>query len=113
MTLRDLAAGHAEALVVAKLDRLSRSVLDFAAMMETAMTEQRQTRPHCQKAARAGGVYLAGQIGLVGQSLAQHTVLLLEGTDLAVEVSDQEGEGFELAHAAATVTVPPLATVIL
>lgn len=38
-TLRDLAAGRAEALVVAKLDRLSRSVLDFAAIMETAASE--------------------------------------------------------------------------
>jgi DNA invertase Pin-like site-specific DNA recombinase len=35
-TLRDLEAGHAEVLVVAKLDRLSRSVLDFAGIMETA-----------------------------------------------------------------------------
>ena len=70
-------------------------------------------RPHCQKAARAGGVYLAGQIGLVGQSLAQLGVLLLQCPDLAVEVSDQEGQGFERGHAAATVTVPPLATVIL
>ena len=51
---------------------------------------QRQTRPHCQKAARAGGVYLTGQIGLVGQSLAQLGVLLLQCPDLAVEVSDQE-----------------------
>lgn len=38
-TLRDLAAGHAEALVVAKLDRLSRSVLDFAGIMEMAAKE--------------------------------------------------------------------------
>lgn len=38
-TLRDLAAGHADALMVAKLDRLSRSVLDFAAVMETASAE--------------------------------------------------------------------------
>ena len=38
-TLRDLAAGHAETLVVAKLDRLSRSVLDFAGIMETAGRE--------------------------------------------------------------------------
>lgn len=38
-TLRDLRDGHAEALVVAKLDRLSRSVLDFAALMETAQGE--------------------------------------------------------------------------
>ncbi len=36
-TLRDLAAGHADVLVVAKLDRLSRSVMDFAAIMETAI----------------------------------------------------------------------------
>lgn len=35
-TLRDLEAGNADALVVAKLDRLSRSVLDFASVMETA-----------------------------------------------------------------------------
>lgn len=39
LTLRDLAAGHAEMLVVAKLDRLSRSMLDFAGMMETAAAE--------------------------------------------------------------------------
>lgn len=39
MTLRDLAAGHADALVVAKLDRLSRSVMDFAGIMETAKAE--------------------------------------------------------------------------
>lgn len=38
-TLRDLRDGHAEALVVAKLDRLSRSVLDFATLMETAVAE--------------------------------------------------------------------------
>lgn len=38
-TLRDLAAGHADVLVVAKLDRLSRSVMDFAAIMETAKGE--------------------------------------------------------------------------
>jgi DNA invertase Pin-like site-specific DNA recombinase len=38
-TLRDLAVGEADVLVVAKLDRLSRSVSDFAAMMETAKTE--------------------------------------------------------------------------
>lgn len=38
-TLRDLAAGQADALVVAKLDRLSRSVLDFASIMETAHRE--------------------------------------------------------------------------
>lgn len=37
--LRDLAAGHADVLVVAKLDRLSRSVMDFAAIMETAKAE--------------------------------------------------------------------------
>lgn len=35
-TMRHLAAGQADVLVVAKLDRLSRSVLDFAAIMETA-----------------------------------------------------------------------------
>lgn len=39
MALRDLEAGHADALVVAKLDRLSRSVLDFAGIMETAAAE--------------------------------------------------------------------------
>lgn len=39
-TLRDLAAGHADALVVAKLDRLSRSVLDFAHVMEMAASEK-------------------------------------------------------------------------
>lgn len=38
-TLRDLRDGHADALVVAKLDRLSRSVLDFAGIMETAKAE--------------------------------------------------------------------------
>lgn len=38
-TLRDLAAGHADVLVVAKLDRLSRSVMDFASIMETAKGE--------------------------------------------------------------------------
>lgn len=38
-TLRDLRDGNADALVVAKLDRLSRSVLDFASVMETAATE--------------------------------------------------------------------------
>lgn len=38
-TLRDLAAGHADTLVVAKLDRLSRSVLDFASIMATAAEE--------------------------------------------------------------------------
>ncbi len=38
-TLRDLAAGQADALVVAKLDRLSRSVLDFAGLMEAAAAE--------------------------------------------------------------------------
>jgi DNA invertase Pin-like site-specific DNA recombinase len=39
VALRALAAGDADALVVAKLDRLSRSVLDFASIMETAATE--------------------------------------------------------------------------
>jgi DNA invertase Pin-like site-specific DNA recombinase len=38
-TLRDLQAGYADALVVAKLDRLSRSVLDFASVMETAQAQ--------------------------------------------------------------------------
>lgn len=35
-TLELLAAGEADTLVVAKLDRLSRSMLDFAGLMETA-----------------------------------------------------------------------------
>lgn len=39
ITLRDMAAGRADILVVAKLDRLSRSVLDFAGIMETANKE--------------------------------------------------------------------------
>lgn len=40
-TLRDLAAEEGEvALVVSKLDRLSRSVLDFAGVMETAQKER-------------------------------------------------------------------------
>ena len=38
-TLRDLRDGNADALVVVKLDRLSRSVLDFAGVMETAAAE--------------------------------------------------------------------------
>lgn len=38
-TLRSLAAGEASTLVVAKLDRLSRSVLDFASIMQTAQRE--------------------------------------------------------------------------
>ena len=38
-TLRDLRDGKADALVVAKLDRLSRSVLDFAGLMETSKDE--------------------------------------------------------------------------
>lgn len=37
--LRMLRDGEADVLVVAKLDRLSRSVLDFAGVMETANTE--------------------------------------------------------------------------
>lgn len=37
--LRDLRDGKADTLVVAKLDRLSRSVLDFAGVMETANQE--------------------------------------------------------------------------
>jgi DNA invertase Pin-like site-specific DNA recombinase len=37
--LRTLEAGEAKALVVAKLDRLSRSMLDFAAMMATAQKQ--------------------------------------------------------------------------
>lgn len=39
-TLRDLADGHADTLVVSKLDRLSRSVIDFAGIMETAAREK-------------------------------------------------------------------------
>lgn len=39
LTLRDLEAGNADILMVAKLDRLSRSVLDFATLMETAREE--------------------------------------------------------------------------
>lgn len=38
-SLRALAAGEADTLVVAKLDRLSRSVIDFAAIMQTAAKE--------------------------------------------------------------------------
>src|SRR5256714_11589525 len=38
-TLRALEAGEAKALVVAKLDRLSRSMLDFAALMATAQKQ--------------------------------------------------------------------------
>lgn len=38
--LDDLRAGHADALAVSKLDRLSRSVADFAGLLETA-TRQR------------------------------------------------------------------------
>jgi len=38
-TLQLLASGEVEALVVAKLDRLSRSLLDFAALMERAEAE--------------------------------------------------------------------------
>lgn len=38
-TLRDLRDHKADTLVVAKLDRLSRSVLDFAGIMETAADE--------------------------------------------------------------------------
>lgn len=37
--LRDLRDGNADVLVTAKLDRLSRSVLDFAGLMETANSE--------------------------------------------------------------------------
>jgi DNA invertase Pin-like site-specific DNA recombinase len=37
--LRALEAGAVKALVVAKLDRLSRSMLDFAALMTTAQKE--------------------------------------------------------------------------
>lgn len=39
LTLRDMTAGHADTLLVAKLDRLSRSVLDFANIMRTAADE--------------------------------------------------------------------------
>ena len=39
LTLRDLASGQADVLVVAKLDRLSRSVMDFASLMATANAE--------------------------------------------------------------------------
>ena len=38
--LRALEAGDAKALVVAKLDRLSRSMLDFASLMATAQKQQ-------------------------------------------------------------------------
>jgi Resolvase, N terminal domain/Recombinase len=38
--LRALGAGEANALVVARLDRLSRSMLDFAALMATAQKQQ-------------------------------------------------------------------------
>ena len=37
--LRDLKAGKADVLIVAKLDRLSRSVMDFASIMEMAQEE--------------------------------------------------------------------------
>jgi len=37
--LRALKAGEAKALVVAKLDRLSRSMLDFAGLMATAQKQ--------------------------------------------------------------------------
>lgn len=39
-TLRDMQAGNADTLVVAKLDRLSRSVLDFASVMEMAQEQK-------------------------------------------------------------------------
>lgn len=39
-TLNDMRLGNADALVVAKLDRLSRSVLDFAGVMETAQEQK-------------------------------------------------------------------------
>lgn len=38
-TLRDLKAGNADTLVIAKLDRLSRSILDFASVIEAATQE--------------------------------------------------------------------------
>ena len=38
-TLRDMASGQADVLMAAKLDRVSRSVLDFATLMETARNE--------------------------------------------------------------------------
>lgn len=39
-TLNDMRLGNADALVVAKLDRLSRSVLDFAGVMQTAQEQK-------------------------------------------------------------------------
>lgn len=39
LALRELAAGHADVLVVAKLDRLSRSVSDFAAILAQSQGE--------------------------------------------------------------------------
>jgi DNA invertase Pin-like site-specific DNA recombinase len=38
--LRALKAGEAKALVVAKFDRLSRSMLDFTALMATAQKQR-------------------------------------------------------------------------
>jgi DNA invertase Pin-like site-specific DNA recombinase len=38
--LRALAAGEAKALVVAKFDRLSRSMLEFTALMATAQKQR-------------------------------------------------------------------------
>lgn len=38
-TLQDMKAGKADVLIVAKLDRLSRSVMDFASIMEMAQAE--------------------------------------------------------------------------
>jgi DNA invertase Pin-like site-specific DNA recombinase len=38
-TLNDMRLGNADTLIVAKLDRLSRSVLDFAGVMETAQQQ--------------------------------------------------------------------------
>jgi DNA invertase Pin-like site-specific DNA recombinase len=43
--LRALEAGEAKALVVAKLDRLSRSMLDFAALMATARSRAGRWSP--------------------------------------------------------------------
>ncbi len=38
--LAELKAGHADTLVVAKLDRLSRSIIDFGSVLERARTER-------------------------------------------------------------------------
>ena len=57
-----LAAGEASALVVAKLDRLSRSMLDFARIMATA-----QTQSWAAVSARRD----AGRVCAAGSHLAQ------------------------------------------